>query len=299
MFSELHGIEIELTGITRSEAASIAADLFHTTVRNVYDHYDTHRVTDEKGRSWEFKSDSSIVCQRVIDGRKVSASKEYSVELVSPILVYDEDIETLMELVTRLRDAGGFPSQCCGLHIHCNGADHNPTSIRNFINIIASRNDLFYKALQIEPERITYCKKLDSDLVARMNARKPKTMQEIKRIWYEGYSGNQEAKYHASRYHFLNLHGLFNGNHTIELRGFNSSLEPTTVQAYIILALALNNQALTQKSASAHKPQTENERFSMRTYLVRIGLIGDEFKECREILTAHLDGNSAWRFRVA
>lgn len=34
----------------------------------------------------------------------------------------------------------------------------------------------------------------------------------------------------------------------------------------------------------------------MRTYLNRIGFIGDEFKSCREHLCRHLDGNGAWRF---
>ena len=48
--------------------------------------------------------------------------------------------------------------------------------------------------------------------------------------------------------------------------------------AYIVFALALNNQALTQKSASYRKVQDENEKFAMRVYLNRIGFIGDEFK---------------------
>jgi len=299
MFSTRYGIEVEFTGITRSEAADVAADLLNGTVSKVYDHYDTHRVTAADGRAWEFKSDASILCQRMEDGRKVSASKEYSVELVSPILTYDEDIETLQGLIRRLRKAGGLTNSSAGIHIHLDGAEHNARSIRNFVNIIASKNDLLYKALQIEPERMSYCKKLDSDLVARMNVRKPKTLDEIRQIWYQGFSGSQERKYHESRYCTLNLHALFTGNHTIELRLFNSELHAGKIRAYIVLALALNNQALTQKSASARKPQEENEKFAMRTYLNRIGLIGDEFKNCREHLTAHLDGCSAWRFRVA
>jgi hypothetical protein len=38
------------------------------------------------------------------------------VELVSPILSYREDIETLQELVRRLRKAGGFANASCGIH---------------------------------------------------------------------------------------------------------------------------------------------------------------------------------------
>jgi hypothetical protein len=164
------------------------------------------------------------------------------------------------------------------------------------VNIIASKNDLFYKALQIPPERSRYCKKMDAFLVERMNRQKPKTFAEIEAIWYEGYHGNRSAHYHDSRYHFLNLHSFFHDNHTVELRGFNSELHAGKVRAYIALALALNHQALTQKSASARKTQEENEKFAMRVYLNRIGFIGDEFESCRKHLYLHLNGNAAWRY---
>ena len=185
------------------------------------------------------------------------------------------------------------------IHIHLDGANHTPRSIRNFINIIASKNDLFYKALQIEPERMRFCKKMDAALVDKMNRLKPKTMAAIEDIWYAGYNESRGRHYHNSRYHFLNLHSFFDSNHTVELRGFNSELHAGKIRSYIVLALALNHQALTQKSASSKKNQSENEKFAMRTYLNRIGFIGDEFKNCREHLCKHLEGSAAWRFRAA
>ncbi len=176
--------------------------------------------------------------------------------------------------------------------------------MRNFINIIAARNDLFYQALRIAPERMNYCKKMDAYLVERMNKAKPKTLREIEEIWYAGYSENRTTHYHSSRYHFCQLHSLFTGNHTIELRGFNSGdengrLHAGLIRSYILLALAINHQALTQRSASARKVQAENPRFAMRTFLNRIGFIGEEFKNYREHLTKHLGGSAAWRFRSA
>ena len=53
--------------------------------------------------------------------------------------------------------------------------------------------------------------------------------------------------------------------------GFNGTLHAGKIRAYIVLALALNHQALTQKSARYQKVQEENERFAMRTYQV-VGL---------------------------
>jgi hypothetical protein len=299
MLTTKFGIEIEFTGITREKAAKVASDFLNGTVSESYDYYDAKKITAPDGRVWKFMSDASINCQRRENGRMVSADRNYSVELVSPILTYREDIETLQELVRQLRHAGGFANESCGIHIHLDGTPHTPRSIRNFVNIIASKNDLFYKALQIAPERMTYCKKMDELLVSKLNSRKPKTMRQVEDIWYEGYSESRSQHYHHSRYHFCNLHSFFTGNHTVELRGFNSELHAGKIRSYIVLALALNHQALTQKCASAKKPQTENEKFAMRTYLNRIGFIGEEFANCREHLTANLDGSAAWRFRAA
>ena len=296
MFTNHFGIEIEFTGITRQKAAGIAARYLNGQGRSLGDYYDTQCITTPDGQVWKFMCDGSIDCQRKEQGRIVRANRRYSVELVSPVLLYREDIETLQGLVRRLRKAGGFANPSCGIHIHLDGANHTPRSIRNFINIIASHNDLFYKALQIKPERMRYCKKMDAYLVDRLNQLKPKTFDEIEDIWYARYDDNRSRHYHQSRYHFLNLHSFFHGHHTVELRGFNGTLHAGKIRAYVVLALALNHQALTQKSARYRKVQEENERFAMRTYLNRIGFIGDEFKNCREHLYQHLSGNAAWRY---
>lgn len=296
MLTTKFGIEIEFTGITRSEAAKVAANFLGGTVTSTGDYYDTKKITTPDGRTWKLMSDASINCQKRQGRQKVHTDRSYSVELVSPVLTYREDIEILQELVRQLRKAGAFANNSCGIHIHLDGADHSPRSIRNFANIIASKNDLFYKALNINPERMHFCKKMDSILVDKMNRRKPKTLRQIEDLWYEGYYESRDRHYHDSRYHFLNLHSFFHGNHTVELRGFNSELHAGKIRSYIVLALALDHQALTQKCASSKKPQAENEKFAMRTYLNRIGFIGDEFKNCREHLTKYLSGDAAFRF---
>jgi len=295
MLNARFGIEIEFTGITRRKASEVVAKFFNTEVREAGTYYDTKEVRQADGRKWKVMYDGSIRCQKKVNGRIESADRYYSVELVSPILTYKEDIENLQQLVRELRHAGAFANSSCGIHIHLDGAPHTVQSLRNFINIIASKNDLFYKALQIEESRMRYCKKMDDSLVKRINKSKPKTMEQLANIWYAGYWGDRNTHYHDSRYHFLNLHSFFTGNHTVELRGFNSELHAGKIRSYIVLALALNHQALSQKQASSKKPQVENEKFAMRTYLNRIGFIGDDYKNCREHLTKALSGSSAWR----
>ena len=41
--------------------------------------------------------------------------------------------------------------------------------------------------------------------------------------------------------------------------------------------------------------QSENPRYTFRTWLIRIGLNGQEFKNCRKHLLSHLEGNIAWK----
>ena len=297
MLNTNFGIEIEMTGITRQTAAKVAQTVLGGTVLYSGTYHDTWVVHASDERIWKFTFDGSIITQKREDGSRTAANRTYSTELVSPILRYDNDIETLQRLIRALKVAGAFVNSSCGIHIHLDGAAHTARSIRNFINIIHSRNGLFYKALNIESRRIAYCKRMDEQLVEAMNRAKPTTLAQIENIWYAPYSGSRAIHYHQSRYHFLNLHSFFNGHRTVELRGFNATLHAGEVRSYIILALALNNQALTQKFASTRKPQVENERFAMRTYLNRIGLIGDDFKACRNHLTKHLSGSSAWRHR--
>ena len=295
------GIEIEFTGITRRKAAEIVVEHLGGSVEELHDYYKTLKIIARDGRVWKIMYDGSIKCQKRTGGQKVSASSEYSVELVSPILTYEKDMVDVQEMVRKLRKAGAFSEQqnCTGIHIHLDGRDHTPKSIRNFINIIYSRNDLLYDALQIEQRRMQFCKKMDESLVHKMNRSKPTTFNQIEDIWYQGYGERRERHYHESRYHFLNLHSLFNGCGTVELRGFNGTLHAGKIRSYIALSLAMNHQALSQKSASSKKPQIENPKFSMRTWLNRIGFIGDDFKNCREHLCKHLEGSAAWRFRRA
>ncbi len=83
----------------------------------------------------------------------------YSVEVVSPICVYD-DINTIQQIVRKLRSAGAVANSSCGIHIHINGAPFDAKSLRNLTNIMYSKENLIYKALQVEVSRErNYCQK--------------------------------------------------------------------------------------------------------------------------------------------
>lgn len=103
------GVEVEMNSITRSAAAKLAADFFGTgryedTARR--NGYCTWSAWDESGREWKFQKDVSIAGP---DSEKC--------EMVTPILTY-ADMETLQELIRRLRRTGAKSdaTRGCGVH---------------------------------------------------------------------------------------------------------------------------------------------------------------------------------------
>ena len=289
MKNQRFGIEIEMTGVTRTKAAQVIAEYFGTTASY------SNTAKDRQGRTWSVKSDASINCQRKSNGRKVSAGNEYSVEVVSPILVYN-DIEDVQEIIRRLRKAGAFVNSSCGIHIHVDGANHTPKTLKNLINLMSQKEDILYKALEIHPSRVRYCKKVNEGLVKLINERRPQTLRQLSDMWYNSLnaSGNRNNHYNDSRYHGLNLHSTFNGQ-TVEFRCMNSSCHAGVVKAYIQFVLALSHQAISQKRASSRRSVSDNEKYTMRCWLLRLGLNGEEFETCRLHLTRALSGDSAWR----
>ncbi|HPO77521.1 MAG TPA: amidoligase family protein [Thermoclostridium caenicola] len=293
MKDQRFGIEIELTGLSRLRAAQVMAEYFGTPVSHDGGYYGIYSVLDGQSRRWKVMSDGSITTEKKEGRRIIPADSTYSVELVSPICKY-EDIETIQEIVRKLRAAGAIANASCGIHVHVDASHHNANTLRNITNIMASKEDLIYKALQVNVARERrYCKKVEQSFLEELNRKKPKTLEQVSRIWYNGNDGRHEH-YHNSRYHCLNLHSVFQKG-TIEFRLFNGTTHAGKIKAYIQLCLAISHQALTQRCASRIKTQSTNEKYTFRTWLLRLGLIGDEFKTARLHLLEHLEGCIAWK----
>ncbi len=293
MKDQRFGIEVEMTGITRSDAAKVAAEYFETRSQHDGSYYDTYSATDAQDRKWKFMSDGSIDAQRKSGTRLIHASGEYRTEMVSPICKW-EDIERIQGLIRELRANGAITNDSCGIHIHIDASPYDANSLRNITNIMASKEDLIYKALQVSVSRQhRWCKPVDNRFLEELNQRKPSTLEQVSRIWYDGEDRSYEH-YDESRYHCLNLHSVFQKG-TVEFRLFNSTTHAGKIKAYIQFCMAISAQALNQKSASRTKTQTTNEKYTFRTWLLRLGMIGDEFKTARQHLLTNLDGCIAWK----
>ena len=295
------GVEIEMYNITRRRAARVVAEFFgtgryeDTAERNGYSAWS---AWDAEGREWKFQQDGSIDAQN---------SREQT-ELVTPILRY-EDIESLQELLRRLRRAGAKsdPKHMCGIHVHIGKDGHTPQTLRTLANLMASHESLLIAAMRIDRNRIgRYCRTVDRDFLERLNKEKPKTMRKLADIWYQGNRADhgRYQHYNDSRHHCLNLHATFTKG-TIEFRLFQfanptpehrSGIHAGEVKAYVQLCLALSEMAKEIRTASPKEPQRENPKFAVRTWLMRLGFIGDEFATARDILTRNLAGDAAFRF---
>ncbi len=293
------GVEVEMNNITRAKAAQIAAEFFgtrrheNTESRNGYC---TYSAWDSEGREWKFQKDVSIAG---IDSEKC--------EMVTPILTYN-DIETLQELIRRLRKAGAKSdaTRGCGVHIHIGANGHTAQTLRNLANIMASHENLLASALKLDRGRMSrYCRTVSKDFLVELNRKRPKTMSALADTWYGTQNANygRTQHYNDSRYHMLNLHATFTKG-TVEFRLFQfdsptaerkGGLHAGQLKSYIQLCLALSQMAKTVKTASPNPQQTENPKYAMRTWLLRLGFIGDEFKTARELYTKRLDGDTAFR----
>lgn len=65
--------------------------------------------------------------------------------------------------------------------------------------------------------------------------------------------------------------------------------------AYAQLISKLAETAKKQKYISEKEKPQDNLKYAMRLFLVRLGFVGDEYKQARKILLRNLSGNCSWK----
>ena len=282
------GSEIETVGRTRQTVAEAIRTVVGGTVRHVGTPvcYDPWEVTDTRGRIWKVVADSSLT----------SVPSHLRAEVVSPILTYG-DLEELQRVVRSIRKlAGAKVSSACGLHVHVDASAFGGRALANLAKIFYKQEELIIRALGITPERLQrYCRPLRDDFIRDIDRRKPRTREQLNRLWY-GYRNTCPIHYDGSRYVLLNLHSAFYRN-SIEFRGYSGTLHAGKVKTAIQFSLAIAAKALNARAASSRKRKANgrSDRYDLRVFLLHLGLVGDEFKTCRKHLLANLAGSAAWK----
>ena len=229
MKEQTFGVEVEMV-CSRKLAAQTVAAYFGTEAEYTGGAYKAWRVPDTEGRRWTLERDASI-----------AAPDDDRCEFVTPICTW-KDIETVQNLIRKLRENGARAHSSCGIHVHIGAGEHTPKTLRNLVNIVNAHEDLLTQSLQISPERRTqWCKEVDQSFLERLNRQKPRTSEALARLWYNDTDWRFHTQYHydGSRYHLLNLHAYWTKG-TVEFRAFNATMHAGEIKAYIQLCMAIS-----------------------------------------------------------
>jgi hypothetical protein len=200
---------------------------------------------------------------------KIIASKGNEVELETLIngRVEEETTELAESTETEIK----------GFEVAVPVEGHTGITLRNLVNMVYIKQALIKKSLGITENII------EDDFCNHINEGKIETIEDFKKT-IEGIGDNR-------------CPGIafdFNMN-SITFKFFKLEASPEKIKAYTQLVALLNQSAKTLKHASAKAKDTDNDKFTFRVWLVKIGMVGDEYKASRKVLLERLEGNSAFR----
>jgi len=246
-----------ISGLSRKETAKTIAARFGTEA--VYKGAPTFEYTarDKAGREWRIAKDGRF----------------FTPELTR------EDLDNLSEVFRDLSGAGAQGEGTASVILHITG--HNGVTLRNLVNIIASKQALICKALGIA-ERFAF----KQEFVDHINQVRLNTMADFLEIL--ALRGGDEAS-----------PGLGFTQDSISFRWFPATLDPEHIKTYIQFAQALNSMALAQKHSTPRVTSGDNEKYIFRVWLLRLGFIGEEYKAARRLLLDRLAGNGAFKTEEA
>ena len=151
---------------------------------------------------------------------------------------------------------------------------HDAKTLRNLINMTYAKQMLIMKALGITDEILTEA------FVSDLNQVPMETLEEFRTAIEQ----------------IPNLSNQCIGfNFDEKTLSFKVELPPEKVEAAISLFALINKNAMAQHYASFKVKSTTNEKYTFRTWLLRLGMIGDEYKKVRKELLSSLSGNGSFK----
>ena len=191
---------------------------------------------------------------------------------------YDQEAEEESAASLGIRDAdeeaGHFPLDASiSFPIH----NHTAASLSNLICMIHSRGALLSKATGGE---FYADRELVDEILDKHTFLNPKDLVAFVKEW------NETGK---------PIKGIDFEENKLTFDGFTGVKDAEHLHTYTKLAAAMNKMALTQKRVQAKDTDDSNEKYSLRIWLVRLGMNGADYKADRKILMENLSGHSAFR----
>ena len=154
---------------------------------------------------------------------------------------------------------------------------HTATSLRNFINMLASKEKLIITSFALAQPI------LDSRLAKELGQRSNLDMESFQEIWSEFGEGR-----------CLGLKMSFE-KQTMAVKLIKENMAVEEMTAFLDIVVCVNENAKRLKHSSFKPTQEDNPKYAMRTWLLRLNMSGDAFKKTRKVLLARLSGSAAFR----
>jgi hypothetical protein len=149
---------------------------------------------------------------------------------------------------------------------------HTGITLKNLLNMIYSKQVLIKKVFELDDDIVS------AEIVEALSQRSIHTVDDFKVV----IKSVGEDK----------LSGLKFNQSTISFGFCGTTIEP---DAFIHFVASLNKASKEFKHTCVKPVITDNEKYTMRAWLLRLGFIGPESKKAREVLLKNLEGNSAYR----
>ena len=223
--------------------------------------------TESKGQN----TDEPETC-----GQEADAAETEESDTVSDA-EYDQEAEEESAASLGVRDTDETETFPLDARISFPLSKHTVASLTNLICMIHTRGPLISKATG---GTFHADKELVDDILDRHTFSRPADLIAFVQEWDGSENG---------------LAGISFEEEKVTFDGFTGVRDQEHLQAFMKLAAAMNKMAQTQKRVQAKETDDSNEKYSLRVWLVRLGLNGPEYKAERKILMANLSGHAAFR----
>ncbi len=142
---------------------------------------------------------------------------------------------------------------------------HDGKTLTNLVNMIYSKQDLIKKALGLTENMV------EQELVEKLKENQPTTIEEFLMLATSNVFTSEAITF------------------------ISSNTEPEAIKAFTDLVELLNGKAKELKYASPKPVDTDNEKYTFRAWIMRLGMLGPAYKTTRKVLLQHLSGNTAFR----
>jgi hypothetical protein len=147
-------------------------------------------------------------------------------------------------------------------------------SLRNLLHLIYNNQPLIKKALELNNDLVS------EEMIEALKQERMTTLEHFKEAMAKVNCSHIDFDYNKE---------------TITFKLYTNG-EPEKMHAATQLLGLVNIAARRRKrNVTAKTKSTDNEKFTFRTWLLNLGMIGDEYKLARKVLLQNLPGNSAFR----